>query len=456
LKIAIIGGGLTGLSAALRLKEANLPGVSEIVILEEQDYPGGLFQSTNQNGYWWDNGVFCFLQSNYLCQLFPDLFRPPEDIAQKAWLKGGICDFPIAKSLLLKESKFALLGCAFDYLYSYIRCTLGWDGDNLHDWLRYRLMSYLLKLSQLETYVTKLQGLPPTKLSPRLGELRLRNVHEITRPGRMLSAIFASPRKIKEMKIKSDPVVYPYGGGVGKISWKLAELCQTKGIRMVYGAQVKELIREDTGGVTIHYDSSAGPAVYHSDFAISTIPLEELVSAYKPPLSEESRAYARQLEYMDLKLIFLVVKRPLIFHKFFILYSLEDHHPWKRLVSLAHPSGLNTVTIEIAFNPKVNRLDDDVEDQVIKQLTEELKLFEAEEIILRHSKIVRRAYPIYSLGFEEKVDAIIKEVESERVQLAGRQGRFLYVTTPGAVQSAIEAADRIVQSITVRSSASDM
>ncbi len=102
------------------------------------------------------------------------------------------------------------------------------------------------------------------------------------------------------------------------------------------------------------------------------------------------------------------------------------------------------VTIEIAFNPRVKSLPEGVEDLVIKQLTEDLKLFQAEEIIHRDSKMVRRAYPVYSLGFEPKVDSIIKEVESERLRLAGRQGRFLYVSTPGAIQSALEAADEII------------
>jgi protoporphyrinogen oxidase len=450
LKIAIIGGGLTGLSAALRLKEADLPEVSEIIVFEERPYPGGLLQTTNQDGYFWDHGVFIFHRSNYLCQLLPDLFQPIEDMVQKAWLRGGIHHFPLAKGLILRGSKLALLASGFDYLYSYIRCTLGWYSDNLHDWLRYHLTSHWLNVSQLETYVRKLQGLPSAQVSTRLGELRLQFLHQFTRPGKLIQAIFASPKKIKKIQM-ADPMVYPYEGGVGKISWKLAELCQAKGISLVYNAKVRGLSREDTGGFTFHYDSPTGPALYQADFAISTIPLEELVSAYKPPISEAAQNCARQLEYIDLKLIFLLVRRPLIFHKFFVLYSLDDSHPWKRLVCLAHPSGVNTVTIEIAFNPKVQPLDEGIEDLVIKQLTEDLKLFEAEEIVLRDSKIVRRAYPVYSLGFEQKVDTIIKEVESERLRLAGRQGRFLYVSTPGAVQSAVEAADEIIHHLKMRS-----
>lgn len=442
MKIAILGGGLTGLCAALRLKEASLPATPEVIVLEERPLPGGLLQSTYQSDYWWDNGVFFFNQSNYLCQLLPDLFQPVADQATKAWLKDGIYNFP-----LLKQSKLSLLRGAFDYVYSYIRCTLGWDGVNLHDWLRYRLTARLLKLSGLETYLTKLQGLPPSELSPRIGELRLPMVHEMTRPGRTLLAFFATQRKIKEMKMKRDPVVYPFGAGVGEISGRLTELCRAKGVRIISGAKVTELIREDGAVLEIHYDGPNGPEVYRANFGISTIPLEEVALACKPGLSAKSLASARQLEYMDLKLFFFIVNRPLIFHQFFILYSLENYHPWKRLLCMALPNGLNAVTVEVTFNHHTGQVAENLEDIIIKQLSEELRLFEPGEIMVRQSAVVHRAYPVYRLGFEEKVKTVMDEVESARLRLAGRQGRFLYVSTPGAIKSAIEAADEIIQSI---------
>jgi protoporphyrinogen oxidase len=61
--------------------------------------------------------------------------------------------------------------------------------------------------------------------------------------------------------------------------------------------------------------------------------------------------------------------------------------------------------------------------------------------------LVHRAYPVYKLGFEEKVQGLMAELESTRLRLAGRQGRFLYVTTPGAIASGHEAADQVLQAI---------
>ena len=61
MKIAVLGGGVTGMCAALRLQEAAPDLISEIVIIEKELHHGGLLQTTRQNGCWGDNGAcFCY------------------------------------------------------------------------------------------------------------------------------------------------------------------------------------------------------------------------------------------------------------------------------------------------------------------------------------------------------------------------------------------------------------
>ena len=444
-KIVILGAGVTGLCAALRLTEAQSEPATEILILEEKPYPGGLLHTTRREDFWWDDGVFNFQGNNYLYKVLPELFQPIEGgVLQKVWIQGGIHDFPLAKRLVLRQPKLALLAIAFDYLYSYLRCSLGCDGTNLQDWLRYRLTSRLLRLSHLDYYVSKMQGLPLTELSPSLGWQRLAALSELTRPVRLFYGIFASQRKIQEIVRQREPDVYPFKGGVGAVAGKLAELIQRKGVGIAYGARVTG-VRLDQTGVEIEYETAQGPQAYRADYAISTIPLEVLAETIKPAISAAAREAAQGLSYLDLRLLFLVVKRPMIFDKYFILYSFEPHHLWKRLLSLALPNGLCAVTVETGFRPRAEALPPDLASIIIRQLTQELHLFAPEELVAQYEATVHRAYPIYQLRFEEKVARIISEVESDRLRLAGRQGRFLYVTTPGAIQSGIDAAERIIQ-----------
>jgi len=432
----------------LRLQEAGSDAISEIVILEEKLLPGGLLQTTHLKNHWWDNGVFYFRWDNYLRQLLPELFQPiAEGMLQRAWLAGGLRDFPMDKGLLRTQSKLTLLGIAFDYFYSYIRCFLGWDGSNLRDWLRYRLTSRLLSLSHLDQYVTKMQGLPVTQLSPTLGERRLPNIHDMTRPGRLMRILMSSNRKIREQMQQQNPDIYPFHGGVGLVSQKLAELCQAWGVRLICGARVQRVIRSGAAGYEIHYEGPQGPGVYQADYAISTIPLEELADAAREQLSDQALADAQDLGYLDLKLVFLLVNRPRLIHDFFVLYSFEPHHPWKRLLALALPEGMTALTVEVGYQPGSPPPGPEIDELIVQQLTEEVQLFNRDEITARHSALVHRAYPVYKLGFERKVQGLIQELESPRLRLAGRQGRFLYVTTPGAIASGQEAADQILNAL---------
>ena len=67
-----------------------------------------------------------------------------------------------------------------------------------------------------------------------------------------------------------------------------------------------------------------------------------------------------------------------------------------------------------------------------------------EQRLFKHMTVVHNAYPVYKIGFESKVAAIIQEIESDRFVTAGRQGLFQWFNSDGAIQTAIAAADRII------------
>ena len=443
MRVVILGCGLTGMCAALRLKESGPH--AEIVILEKEGKPGGLLRTTRNNEHYWDHGVFFFRSHNYMLKLLPDLFQVvPEGILQKIWLEDAIRDFPLDKGMLKTFSKPALLGVAFDYLYSFIRCSLGWDGQSVKDWLRYRIGSKLLQHSRLDQYVTKMQGLPASQISSTIGETRLQGINEMTRPLQLMRVVLFSSQKVRQRKQTDIYDVYPYQGGIGRIAEEVSRLCEERGVRIVYGSPVQRITPVGDIGYDVQTGDAKEPATCRADYVISTIPLEELATASKDRLSKNALACARDLSYLNLKLIFLVIKRPSIAHDFFVLYSFEPNHAWKRLLAAAQPGGMTAVTIEIGFKPENGVPGPDVDEAVIRQVTEEVRLFSRAEIVEQHTAVVNRAYPVYRLGFEKKVQQLAQELESPRFRLAGRQGRFLYVSTPGAIQSGHEAAEKIL------------
>lgn len=444
MKIAIIGAGVSGLYAALHLHKLRSAGISEIVVFEKQLVPGGLLQSTSKQDYTWDNGYFKFVNSGYLFNLMPDLFQHLES-QTKIWHNNNQYKFPWRMNELIKlQSTSSLARIALDYIYSYVRCSLVSEQSNLHNWLRYRMTDRLLKQTQLESYLYKLQGRNPDELSPVLAQHRLMHIHNSSRPKQILKTIFEKVYKPKT--IKSVNTQFKCRAGVSSISEKLAELCEANGITIHYGADVEKLIRKNVNGFEIHYKGKTKSGIYEASHVISTIPLNNLVEACADQVTDRCRIYAKKLEFMDMQLAFYIINRPIIDNQQLVLYSFEKHHRWKRLAVNSLSDGKNSVLVEIPYNPKIDKPSQTLIDSVEQDLINEIGLFHQNNILSRHTTIVHNAYPVYKIGFEKLVASIIQELESDRLQIAGRQGRFFYTSTDGVIKTVLKAVNSILQS----------
>ncbi len=232
MKIAIIGGGVSGLCAALHCRELDTGSKFEIIILEKMRYPGGLMHSTFHEGYYWDNGLFKFPQSAYLAKVAPDIFQMDKPYKQKIWLKRKFYRFPMnIKDMISSQSTLSRIQIVFDYIYSYLRRGLGMISPNLYDWLRYRITARILRDPQLEAYLYKLQGQSLKRLSPTFGEHRLQHIHINTRISKLLKTII--PFRITNSNSIKDYFVYPSKTGVDKIPLALARMCEARGIRII-------------------------------------------------------------------------------------------------------------------------------------------------------------------------------------------------------------------------------
>ncbi len=444
MKVAVIGAGVAGMCAAIRLKEAGKNNISEVVIFEKNNQPGGLLQSTSYNGYWWDNGAFKFGRANYLVKLLPDAFETFEGYNRKVWRNGRLQNFPFEiKSILSQFSVFALLKLGATYLDHAVKCNFGAGKTTLEEWLQYRLTQRMLEASGLDVYIHKLQGLPLDRISFLFGEQRLQYLHKMTRPGRMFKTIIGRSGKKKAGGV---PLVYPRESGVGSIAEKLAAYAEQAGIVVRYGTAVTS-ISSNGSNLEIAYDGQSGSEIYHADHVISSMPINELAAVCKKRLSPAAVDATRSLRYMDLQMSFFIVKRPFVLSKYLTLYSFEKRHKWKRLVARSLPDETTAVLVETTFDPNQTAFDPDLLDQVERDLTEELGLFSTDEITCRKAAHVAKAYPVYAVGYEEKITALVNELESDNLTTVGRNGRFFYSSTPKIIESARETADQVLSRI---------
>lgn len=446
IKIGIIGGGITGLITALRLCEAKLIPALEISIYEKNLEPGGLMRSTVSNGYCWDNGMFKFTRSNYLVELFPELFIEIEDYGQKVWCDSKFSDFPFGLNDYLKaESKISLMLIVLDYGYSYFCRLMGLSEANMYKWLRYRLTKRVLSRTGLEHYLHKLQGQAPSFLSTKLGKDRLGYLSNNTKPGRIIKSLLAGKQNNK--KEPNLIAAKTESRGVGSITRKLADLCEAKGVKFYYDSPITKISHSGESNNEIQVRHGDRLINYLADYVISTIPLNKLIEAGQSMFSNESIAISQELSFMDMYLGLFIINKPKLLHEHLISYSFDKKHLWKRLIARSLPDCTTSVIVECTF-PKNNKVTkSEFMKSVISDMVEELKLFNYNDIIRDRTITVPDAYPIYNLGFEDRVLKLLDDIHKQRIISAGRQGQFRYIGSPDAVNCGIEAANKAIQFI---------
>ena len=157
--ITILGSGLSGMISALHLVNANYECISEIIIIEKKDKPGGLMKTTYKNDMFWDDGAYLFEESDFLVKLLPDSFKKVEDWSQNVWLSNKSYKFPFEIKDFLKNRKANFyLKLGFDYLISLVKLFFEKENVDLKCWLENRLTKTIVDESKIAKYFTKLQS----------------------------------------------------------------------------------------------------------------------------------------------------------------------------------------------------------------------------------------------------------------------------------------------------------
>ncbi len=445
MQIIIIGSGVAGMFAALRLAEAQSTHIDKITIIEKTDSPGGLIKVHSENGYFWDTGIFIFPEMNPLNEHCPELLDEILKTNQITFIKNKFYNL----TQLIKDSARALsflkkLHFAIDYTYSYIRTVLRLTEKNLFTWIRYRVTKLLYDDTQLEIYLKKLQGMPTKELSSLIGWERIDFIHHNTRPVYISRMLFGRPKKPKKPPIKR---YYPFKRGVGVLSGKIADLCVNNGVVFEYNCNVKEISREESGSYSVTCRKGDADVKFESTHVISTMPLNNTVKIFKKPFSDNVIQSAESLKFMNLLIIHYMLDKHVEDQHYHIRYSFEPYHKWKRILFLPIEGNKCSMNIEITFVPGSITIDDKLFEEIEQQIIDDLQLFTKDQIIMKTSSVIPNAYPVYVNGFDKAVKSIRSELESDSFRLAGRQGRFCYINSNIAIAQGQEAADLILRDV---------
>jgi len=467
-KIAIIGGGLAGISSAFYFAKRGYTNKYDIHIFEKSGNLGGLVSGKVINKNIYEYGPHFFHTNNYLIlnaikEIAGDiLIRFDRTILIK--FLGNYYKFPLSIIEVIKklpkkvvfEAIVSLIKCNFKRIFLKPENTdsevllLGYYGNSLYELF-------------FKNYIYNVWGIYPKDFSPNFAEQRIPKISASIFLNKIISPIRVkfSKKNVKDFVENVDGELFTTKEGYRGITEKIVSFIEKHGVHfhlnsevtglMVENNMVKEILVDSNSGL---YKSKKTITSFFDNFegVINTMPLNEMVLMIKPVLPEDLIESARSLHFRSIVFVGFLVNKPKVLPVSFIYFR---EHSFNRIYDssyFGHDTYAPDTTILVAeissSGADIWWEDEDYcKEMVIQDLLRE-NLITRQEILEVHVYKYKHGYPIYSKGYEENLDNLLDYISKiKNLETAGRQGLFQYINGHIAIQTGFNAAEEIIKSI---------
>lgn len=260
MKIAVLGAGVSGLTAARRLSDKGF----DVVVYEKCDKAGGLAKTRITNGYVYDpHGGHIFNSKHqevvdWVFSLFPKSEWQFNVRNAKILFKDKYISYPFELSLCELDMQDAV-----DCVHDFILAKNGEKPDNYRDWLVWNFGRGIAERYMLP-YNEKIWAYPLEKMETSWmeGKMPLPDKKEM-----IASMLLKDPT---ERKMPHSTFYYPLHGGIQSMIDKISE-----GLDLRTGQEIKSIAKRETKYIINNSEAF--------DYVISTIPLPELSRAMELP-----------------------------------------------------------------------------------------------------------------------------------------------------------------------------
>jgi protoporphyrinogen oxidase len=441
----IVGAGPAGLTAGFNAGRA---GWDVTVLEKDPHYVGGISRTVRHEGYRFDIGGHRFFsKSEEITRWWRE--RLPDDFIQvrrmsRIFYRRRFFDYPLKPwNALSNLGFFTSAACVLSYAWA--RVFPRKPETSLEDWVSNRFGRKLFNIF-FKTYTEKVWGIPTSELSADWAAQRIRGLSLSTA---VINAVMGKSGKEGEVvKTLIDTFSYPRYGP-GQMWEKTAADIREAGGRIVMDAKVTR-IRHEAGRVTAveSLDSSGRPTVTEGEQFIVSMPLQETVLAFDPPLTESAKAAARRLRYRDFLTVALVIEGENPFPDNWIyihepevkLGRIQNFRNWSEAM-IGRP-GTTCLGLEyfcFADDGLWSAADADLLELGKRELAQ-LGLVQPAQV--REGIVVRveKAYPVYDPGYQSNVDVIRTELSRfSNLSVVGRNGMHKYNNQDHSMMTAILA-----------------
>jgi protoporphyrinogen oxidase len=421
--VVIVGGGLTGMSAALHLRQPYL-------LLERESTLGGLCRTEERDGFLFDvTGHWLHLRDPYTRELVVgatgDLLVSVQRRAQ-IYSSGSFIRYPFQANVHGLPP-----AVTYECLLGYVRALLERGDAEPRNFEQYILHHFGQGIARhfMIPYNAKLWGVHPREITSAWCS---RFVPIPTLEQMLAGAVGAEVGEIGY----NTRFLYPRHGGIAQVSRALAGRIAPERVRLRSTVEAVDPARRAVlvGGEWLTYQA-----------LITTMPLPDLVAritdAPAEVLAAASRLRATSLTYLN---VACRSRTPGDYHW---LYVPEERLPFYRvgvysnaMASMA-PPGCASLYVELAGRGAAS--DEAAIRETLRALVEVRALSSVEDVAFVDRRQVTCAYVVFDESYEEAVGTIFPYLESHCILSCGRYGGWIYNSMEDSLLAGREMAARV-------------
>ena len=427
--IGILGGGLSGLALASRLRDAE--------VLEAADRPGGLCRSLTFDGFTFDPHGSHILFSRdpramgfYEQLLGANVCRRRRNT--KVFYKGRYVKYPFENGLgeLPPEDNLA---CLLGYVDAYIARRAGTSPKpaNFKDWMYQRFGKgitecYLLPYNE-KLWKTPAEDMAVDWVDGRVPDPPLEDV---------IKSSLGVPTEGYTHQLN---FLYPREGGVESLVRGL--LPSVPKVRTSF--RVTAIRRRGASWAV-----SDGREEHTFDRLVSTLPIPDFIRCL-PGVPSDVRVAAEALQHRSLVTVMLGVSRPDP-NGFSWVYFPGPADGWFNRISFpsnfsdrAAPAGASSAVAEITCNAgdDVWSAPDSALVEHVVERADALGVLRRDEVVASRVARTRHAYVVFDLEHRRNLDLVTEYAAKLGVTLLGRFGQFDYINTDQCLLRAFALAE---------------
>ena len=442
--VVVVGAGPAGLTAALRLRQADVP----TTVVEAGDAIGGISRTVERDGWRFDLGGHRFFTKVPEVEAFWHEVLPDEDFLMRPRLsrilyRGKLFDYPLKPAnALFGLGVLEAIRCVLSY--ALVRVRPPEDQSNFEGWVAARFGWRLYRIF-FKTYTEKVWGVPATDIQADWAAQRIKNLS-------LLNAVTSAFGFGKDKGITTLIEEFQYPRlGPGMMWERCRDLVVGLGGDVLMSSPVTRV--EHAGGAARTVVLATGERLPASA-VVSSMPMPELVRAMDPPAPAHVLEAADALSFRDFLTVALVVPVSAGFPDNWIYI----HEPGVRVGRVQNfgswspelvKDGYTCLGLEY-FVSEGDDLWESTDEELVALGTAEiarLGLAQTGSVTAGYVVRVPKAYPVYDEGYAERVEVLRAWLDETvpNVHPVGRNGMHRYNNQDHSMLTAMLTVDNLVR-----------